>query len=55
MQESAQKIFGGEVKNHLLLFISKKTDEFDSTLDGYKAAAPTFKGKVGIFGISNQI
>lgn len=45
-QESAQKVFGGEVKNHLLLFISKKADNFDSTLDGYKGAAGNFKGKV---------
>ena len=45
-QESAQKIFGGEVKNHLLLFLSKGDDKFDALLTEYKAAATEFKGKV---------
>jgi protein disulfide-isomerase A1 len=45
-QESAQKIFGGEVKNHLLLFVSKGDDKFDAQMVEYKAAATTFKGKV---------
>merc|ERR1712038_616785 len=44
--ETAQKIFGGEVKNHNLLFISKKADNFDATLADYKVAAAEFKGKV---------
>jgi len=45
-QESAQKIFGGEVKNHVLYFISKKADDFEAKLADYKVAANTFKGKV---------
>jgi len=45
-QQSAQKIFGGEVKNHLLLFISKTSDAYQATFDQYKAAATDFKGKV---------
>jgi protein disulfide-isomerase A1 len=45
-QESAQKIFGGEVKNHLLLFISKADDKFKATLEDYMKAAVAFKGKV---------
>ncbi|KAJ8319298.1 hypothetical protein KUTeg_004389 [Tegillarca granosa] len=46
-QESAQKIFGGEVKNHVLLFINKETDKtFDKKLEDFKAAATDFKGKV---------
>jgi len=44
--ETAQKIFGGDVKNHNLLFISKKADNFDATLADYKVAAAEFKGKV---------
>lgn len=47
-QEAAAKIFGGEVKNHLLLFISKKTEDFKEKLDTYREAAPAFKGKVSI-------
>lgn len=45
-QESAQKIFGGEVKNHLLLFISKEDEKFAKTQEEYTAAAKDFKGKV---------
>lgn len=45
-QESAQKIFGGEVKNHLLLFVSKGDAKFDSLITEYKGAATVFKGKV---------
>jgi len=45
-QESAQKIFGGDAKNHILLFISKKSAEFEKIHTDYKAAAAGFKGKV---------
>lgn len=45
-QESAQKIFGGEVKNHLLLFVSKGDDKFDGFISQYKVAAKEFKGQV---------
>lgn len=44
-QDTAQKIFGGEVKTHLLLF----TDETDKDTDkmvAYRNAASDFKGKV---------
>jgi len=45
-QTSAQKIFGGEVKNHLLLFVDTTGDDFQGKLDEYRAAAGDFKGKV---------
>jgi len=45
-QQSAQKIFGGEVKNHLLLFVSTTSDDFQAKLDQYRGAASDFKGKV---------
>ncbi|ESO84205.1 hypothetical protein LOTGIDRAFT_184255 [Lottia gigantea] len=44
-QESAQKIFGGKVKNHILLFVNKD-DDFDKHLEQFKAPAKDFKGKV---------
>lgn len=43
-QESAQKIFGGEVKNHILLFVKK--DGGEDTIEQFRAAASNFKGKV---------
>ncbi|XP_076445933.1 protein disulfide-isomerase-like [Babylonia areolata] len=43
-QESAQKIFGGEVKNHILLFLKKEGG--DETIEKFRAAAQGFKGQV---------
>lgn len=45
-QESAQKIFGGDIKTHMLLFVSKKSDDFQKNYDVFKTVAPDFKGKV---------
>jgi len=45
-QDSAQKVFGGEIKNHLLLFISKKSEAFQKHYDNFKGAAGDHKGKV---------
>jgi len=43
-QESAQKIFGGEIKNHLLMFLKKEGSE--DILKGYTDVAANFKGKM---------
>lgn len=45
-QESAQKIFGGDVKTHMLLFVSKKSEQFQENYNVFKDVAPGFKGKV---------
>ncbi|CAE1313662.1 PDIA1 [Acanthosepion pharaonis] len=44
-QDSAQKIFGGDIKNHILLFV-KKSEITDSLTEAYKSVAAEFKGKV---------
>merc|ERR1712141_88562 len=41
--ESAPKIFGGDVKSHILLFISKTAETFKETIDGFKDVAKQFK------------
>jgi protein disulfide-isomerase A1 len=45
-QEKAERIFEDNRKNHLLLFVSKNSSDFDSLLDTFKQAAPEFRGKV---------
>jgi hypothetical protein len=39
-------IFGGKVRNHLLLFMSKKSAKFAEDLEVFGKVAPRYKGKV---------
>jgi len=45
-QDSAQKIFGGDIKKHSLLFVSKSAADFEEKLAEYKKAAGSHKGAV---------
>lgn len=45
-QETAQKIFGGDIKVHTLLFASKKSEGFEATLNEFKGAGKNFRGRV---------
>lgn len=45
-QETAQKIFGGDIKNHLLLFVDKSAEGFDKLHGEFAAAAKNHKGSV---------
>ncbi|XP_054713407.1 protein disulfide-isomerase-like isoform X1 [Uloborus diversus] len=44
--ETAQKIFGGEIKAHNLLFIGKSSPDYESKLESFRKIAKEFKGKV---------
>jgi protein disulfide-isomerase A1 len=45
-QDTAQKIFGGEIKSHLLVFLSKSAGHFDDYVEGIKETAKKFRGKI---------
>lgn len=53
--ENAPKIFGGDVKKHVLLFVGKKADNFQSIYDSFSAAAKDFKGKVLFVFVDNDV
>lgn len=44
--ETAQKIFGGGIKSHLLLFLSRGEEHFDKVVDAAKAVAKPFREQV---------
>ena len=44
--QTAPKIFGGEIKTHLLAFFSGEDDTAEESLAGLKEVASDFKGKV---------
>ena len=44
--ESAPKIFGGDIKVHILLFIKKSAENFKEILVNFNDVAKDFKGKM---------
>jgi len=44
--ETASKIFGGEIKSHLLMFLSKAAGHYDSHTEATRAVAKKFKGQM---------
>lgn len=44
--ESAQKIFGGDIKSHLLMFVSKEAETFEKIADQVKETAKKFRNEV---------
>nr|XP_042697162.1 LOW QUALITY PROTEIN: protein disulfide-isomerase [Chrysemys picta bellii] len=45
-EQTAPKIFGGEIKTHILLFLPKSVADYQGKLDNFKTAAGHFKGKI---------
>lgn len=54
-QETAQKIFGGEIKIHNLLFASKNGDNFENILTAFRTAAKESRGKVIFVHIDSDV
>lgn len=46
--QTAPKIFGGEIKSHILMFLPKAASDFQDKMDQFKKAADGFKGQVGV-------
>jgi len=44
--QTAPKIFGGDIQNHALLFVSKASDDFEKHTQSFKTAAAEFKGQM---------
>lgn len=44
--KTAPKIFGGEIKKHILLFAAKSASDFDGHIADFTEAAKNFRGKV---------
>lgn len=45
--QTAPKIFGGEIKSHILMFVPKAAPDFNEKMVEFKKASEGFKGKVG--------
>ncbi|KAF7266518.1 protein disulfide isomerase [Rhynchophorus ferrugineus] len=44
--ETAQKIFGGEIKSHLLFFLDKSTDNYQTVTDVARDVAKNYRGQL---------
>lgn len=45
-EQTAPKIFGGDIKSHILMFLPKAASDFQDKMDQFKKAAEGFKGQV---------
>jgi len=48
-QDTAQKIFSGDIKSHLLVFLSKDAGHYEKYVDGIQEPAKKYRGEVRNF------
>uniref|UniRef100_A0A8C6PHK8 protein disulfide-isomerase n=1 Tax=Nothobranchius furzeri TaxID=105023 RepID=A0A8C6PHK8_NOTFU len=52
---TAPKIFGGDIKSHILMFLPKAASDFQGKMDQFKKAAEGFKGQILFIFIDSDI
>uniref|UniRef100_A0A8C6SHJ8 Protein disulfide-isomerase n=1 Tax=Neogobius melanostomus TaxID=47308 RepID=A0A8C6SHJ8_9GOBI len=45
-EQTAPKIFGGDIKSHILMFLPKESSDFKEKMEEFKKASAGFKGKI---------
>uniref|UniRef100_A0A8C9YT73 protein disulfide-isomerase n=1 Tax=Sander lucioperca TaxID=283035 RepID=A0A8C9YT73_SANLU len=53
--QTAPKIFGGEIKSHILMFLPKTAKDFQDKMDQFKKAAEGFKGRILFIFIDSDV
>ncbi|CAL8356526.1 unnamed protein product [Boreogadus saida] len=54
-EQTAPKIFGGEIKSHILMFVPKTAADFEAKMTEFKKAAEGFKGKILFIFIDSEV
>jgi len=54
-EQTAPKIFGGDIKSHILMFVPKAAPDFQGKMDQFKKAAEGFKGKILFIFIDSDV
>ncbi|XP_054634474.1 protein disulfide-isomerase [Dunckerocampus dactyliophorus] len=54
-EQTAPKIFGGEIKSHILMFLPKAASDFQEKMDQFKKAAESFKGQILFIFIDSDV
>ncbi|CAG5894496.1 unnamed protein product, partial [Menidia menidia] len=54
-EQTAPKIFGGEIKSHILMFLPKAASDFQDKMDQFKKAASGFKGQILFIFIDSDV
>uniref|UniRef100_A0A673ZRX3 protein disulfide-isomerase n=1 Tax=Salmo trutta TaxID=8032 RepID=A0A673ZRX3_SALTR len=54
-EQTAPKIFGGEIKSHILMFVPKAATDFNDKMAEFKKASEGFKGKILFIFIDSEV
>ncbi|XP_023810370.1 protein disulfide-isomerase [Oryzias latipes] len=54
-EQTAPKIFGGDIKSHILMFLPKAASDFQEKMEQFKKAAAGFKGQILFIFIDSDV